>query len=192
MTPFTSFICYIDNHQYNKDSPAEAIYCHSKRLLWPRFRHCPHLHTGCRSGTWFCRTFRPRSPQVVQFDCRISKHRDLRMQLGETNRSFTTNSQSPPQGSSRSRIAVEREARHVGVVPRQSRTTERTARTAGLKFEAWVTRPVRLKQMPLFWRPTNEPLYFNHQQLRNARNIFAQAPLSFNRDWWANHRVVSI
>ena len=87
----------------------------------------------------------------------------MRVQSGEANRKITTNRESPPQSSSRSRIAVERKARHVGVVSRKSRTTERTARTAGLRLEAGVTRPVRLKQMPLFWRPTNQALYFNHQ-----------------------------
>ena len=87
----------------------------------------------------------------------------MRMQSGEANRKIAANRESPPQGSSRSWTTSQREARNVGVVPRQSRAAKRTTRTAGLRLEAGVTRPVRLKQMPLFWRPTNQALYFNHQ-----------------------------
>lgn len=86
----------------------------------------------------------------------------MRLQFGEANWPISANGQPSLKGAARSRTVTEREARHVGLVPRQPRTTERTARTAGLTFEAWVAWPVWLKQMPLFWRPANKSLYFNH------------------------------
>ena len=85
------------------------------------------------------------------------------MQFGETNRSIAANSEPSPQSVARSWLATEREAWNVGLVSRKSRTAKRTAHTAGLKFEAWVARPVWLEQVPLFWRTSNKAFYFGHE-----------------------------
>jgi len=65
VTRFTSFICYIDNHQYNKDSSAEATFSHSKGLLWPCFGRCTDHEASRRFGRWVCGALWPHSPQVV-------------------------------------------------------------------------------------------------------------------------------
>ena len=114
------------------------------------------------------------------------------MQFGETNRSIAANSEPSPQSVARGGITSEREAWNLGLVSRESRALKRTAHTARLKIETGIARPVWLKQVPLFRRPTNKSFNFNHEQLRNARNIFSQTSLSFDRNRWTHHRMMTI
>jgi len=65
VTSFASSVCYIDIHQYNKDTPAKAIYCNPKGLLWPRFRHSPHDGSSIGTCPRICGALWPHSPQVV-------------------------------------------------------------------------------------------------------------------------------